>query len=117
MSDVVITEAVRSAIGKRNGSLSLMDSVELLGDVQAGLIARTRIDPSEVGHVLAGCINQLGNQAANVARNAWLGAGLPLEVPAATVQSQCGSSQEAHTLAPPMGGSGLADVATASRGE
>jgi acetyl-CoA C-acetyltransferase len=113
MSDVVIIEAVRSAIGKRNGSLSLMDSVELLGDVQAGLIARSGIDPSEVGHVLAGCINQLGNQAANVARNAWLGAGLPLEVPAATIQSQCGSSQEAHTLAHAMVGSGLADVAIA----
>jgi acetyl-CoA C-acetyltransferase len=113
MSDVVIIEAVRSAIGKRNGSLSLMDSVELLGDVQAGLIARTGIDPSQVGHVLGGCINQLGNQAANITRNAWLGAGLPLEVPAATIQSQCGSSQEAHTLAHAMVASGLADVAVA----
>ncbi|MGD9793578.1 MAG: steroid 3-ketoacyl-CoA thiolase, partial [Acidimicrobiia bacterium] len=99
MSEVVIIEGVRSAIGKRNGSLSHMDPVELLGDVQAGLIERTGIDPMVVGHVLGGCINQIGNQAANVVRNAWLGAGLPHEVPAATVQSQCGSSQEAHTLA------------------
>ncbi|MGD9704887.1 MAG: acetyl-CoA C-acyltransferase [Acidimicrobiia bacterium] len=113
MSDVVIIEAVRSAIGKRSGSLSLIDPVELLGDVQAGLIAQTGIDPGDVGHVLGGCINQLGNQAANVTRNAWLGAGLPLEVPAATVQSQCGSSQEAHTLAHAMVASGLADVAVA----
>ncbi|MGD9793813.1 MAG: steroid 3-ketoacyl-CoA thiolase [Acidimicrobiia bacterium] len=113
MAEVVIVEAVRSAIGKRNGGLSLMDPVELLGDVQKGLIDRAGIDPLEVGHVLGGCINQLGNQAANVVRNAWLGAGLPLEVPAATVQSQCGSSQEAHTLAHAMVGSGLVDVAVA----
>ncbi|MGD9796286.1 MAG: acetyl-CoA C-acyltransferase, partial [Acidimicrobiia bacterium] len=87
--------------------------VELLGDVQAGLIERTGIDPMVVGHVLGGCITQIGNQAANVVRNAWLGAGLPLEVPAATVQSQCGSSQEAHTLAHAMVKSGLVDVAIA----
>jgi acetyl-CoA C-acetyltransferase len=111
MSEVVIVEAVRSAVGKRNGGLSLMDPVELLGDVLRGLIERSGIDPLDVGHLLGGCINQLGNQAANVTRNAWLGAGLPLEVPAATVQSQCGSSQEAHTLAHAMVASGLADVA------
>lgn len=113
MSEVVIIEAVRSAIGKRNGSLSLMDPVELLGDVQAGLLTRTGIDPSEVGHVIGGCINQVGNQAANIARNAWLGAGFPYEVPAATVLSQCGSSQEAHTLAHGMAAGGLADVVVA----
>jgi acetyl-CoA C-acetyltransferase len=113
MREVVIIDAVRSAIGKRNGSLSNIDAVELLGDVQAGLLRRTGIDPERVDHVLGGCINQIGNQAANVTRNAWLGAGLPLTVPAATVQSQCGSSQEAHTLAHAMVAGGLADVTVA----
>jgi len=113
MSDVVIIDAVRSAIGKRNASLSTMNPVELLGDVLTGLIDRTGIDPAAVGHVLGGCVNQLGTQSGNVVRNAWLGARLPLEVPGATIHSQCGSSQEAHTLAHAMVAGGLADVAIA----
>ncbi|MCU1346930.1 MAG: putative acetyl-CoA acyltransferase [Acidimicrobiia bacterium] len=113
MPDVVIIDAVRSAVGKRHASLSTMNPVELLGDVITGLIERTGIDPSEVGHVIGGCVNQLGTQSGNVIRNAWLGAGLPLEVPAATIQTQCGSSHEAHTLSHGMVAGGLVDVAIA----
>lgn len=113
MSDVVIIDAVRSAVGKRHAGLSNMNPVELLGDVLTGLVSRTGIDPMEVGHVLGGCVNQLGTQSNNIARNAWLGARLPLEVPAATIQTQCGSSQEAHTLAHGMVAGGLVDVAIA----
>jgi acetyl-CoA C-acetyltransferase len=113
MTDVVIVDAVRSAVGKRNGALSHKDATELLGDVLAGLLARTGTDPAEVGHVLGGCVNQLGVQASNVTRNAWLGAGLPLEVPAVTVNVQCGSAQEATMLGHGLVAGGLVDVAIA----
>jgi len=111
MTEVVIIDAARSAVGKRRGSLSRTYSTELLGDVLAGLVARTGIDPMDVGHVLGGCVHQMGMQAANVVRNAWLCAGLPLEVPAATVNTQCGSSQEAATLAHGLLAGGLVEVA------
>jgi len=113
MSEVVIVDAVRSAIGKRNGSLSQIHANDLLGTVLAGLVERTGIDPATVGHVVGGCVGQFGMQASNVVRNAWLTGGLPLSVPSVTVNSQCGSSQEALTLATGMVGSGLVDVAVA----
>jgi acetyl-CoA C-acetyltransferase len=113
MTDVVIIDAVRSAVGKRNGALAHKYATELLGDVLVGLVERSGIDPMTVGHVLGGCVNQLGMQTSNVARNAWLGARLPLEVPAVTVNTQCGSSQEATTLAHALLAGGLVDVAIA----
>ena len=76
MREVVIVDAVRSAVGKRGGSLSQMPATELLGDVLVGLFDRNDFDPSEVGHVIGGCVQQLGSQASNVVRNAWLAAGL-----------------------------------------
>ena len=72
MSDVVIVEAVRSALGRRNGGLSSMHSVDLLAAVQAELFTRSGIDPSLVGQVVGGCVGQVGMQAMNVTRNAWL---------------------------------------------
>ena len=75
MRDVVIVEAVRSPIGKRNGELSSMHSINLLGDVQKALIERSGIDPREVGQVVGGCVGQVGMQTMNTARNAWLAAG------------------------------------------
>jgi len=113
MGEVVIVEAVRSAVGKRNGALSKLHAAELLGDVQAALVQRTGIDPAAVGHVIGGCVGQVGMQASNVTRQAWLGAGLPLEVPSVTVNTQCGSSQEAVTLGHAMVASGLADLVVA----
>jgi acetyl-CoA C-acetyltransferase len=110
MSEVVIVEAVRSPIGKRNGGLSKKYATELLGDVLGQLLDRAGVDPASVDQVLGGCVNQLGMQASNVVRNAWLGAGLPLEVPAATVNTQCGSSQEATRLAHGLVAGGLADI-------
>src|SRR5579859_967943 len=113
MGDVVIVGAVRSAIGKRNGALSKMYATELLGEVLRAVVERSDVDPACVGQVLGGCVNQLGMQASNVTRNAWLGARLPLEVPAATVNAQCGSSQEGHMLAHGLVAGGLVDVAIA----
>ncbi len=109
--DVVIVDAVRSPVGKRNGELSTMQSINLLGDVQKALFDRTGMDPSEVGQVLGGCVGQVGMQTMNVARNAWLAAGLPLEVGATTMDNQCGSSQQATSLAYAMIKAGVVDSA------
>ncbi len=109
--EVVIVEAVRSPLGKRNGALAAMHSIDLLGLVQAEAIRRAGIDPMEVGQVVGGCVGQVGMQTMNVTRNAWLAAGLPLEVPATTVDTQCGSSQQATNLAYALIASGVVDVA------
>jgi acetyl-CoA C-acetyltransferase len=111
MRDVVIVEAVRSPFGKRGGGLSTTHSVELLGTVQGALLERAGIDPLEVGQVVGGCIDQVGMQAMNVTRNAWLTQGLPIDVAATTVDAQCGSSQQATNLAYALVASGVVDVA------
>jgi acetyl-CoA C-acetyltransferase len=111
--DIVIVEAVRSPIGRRNGSMSGFHSADLLGMVQGALLERSGIDPAAVDQVIGGCIGQVGQQAFNIGRTAWLTAGLPVSVPATTVDSQCGSSQQALTLAHGLIGSGLIDVAVA----
>src|ERR1700730_2023936 len=110
MVEVVVVDAVRSAIGKRNGTLAAMPATELLGDVLLGLMARNDVDPASVGRVVGGCVQQIGYQSGNVTRNAWLAAGFPLEVPAVTVNTQCGSSQEGLTLAHSLIASGFVDV-------
>ncbi len=111
MNDVVIVEAVRSPLGRRNGGLSTCHSIDVLGKVQAELFARSGMDPREVGQVIGGCVGQVGMQTMNVARNAWLSAGLPLEVAATTVDTQCGSSQQATNLAYSLVASGVVDCA------
>lgn len=113
MRDVVVVEAVRTPIGKRGGGLSTMHSADLLGVAQTALIERAGLDPSEVGQVVGGCISQVGMQAFNVTRTAWLAAGLPTGVAATTVDSQCGSSQQATSIATSFIASGVVDVAVA----
>jgi acetyl-CoA C-acetyltransferase len=113
MSEVVIVEAVRSPIGRRGGGLSSLHSADLLAAVQTALIERSGIDPAEVGQVVGGCVSQVGMQGFNVTRTAWLTAGMPIEVPATTVDSQCGSSQQATNLATTLVASGTVDVAIA----
>ena len=81
--------------------------------MQTALIARSGIDPAEVGQVVGGCVSQVGEQSFNVTRTAWLSAGLPLETAATTVDTQCGSSQQATNLATSLIGSGVVDVAVA----
>ncbi len=109
--EVVIVDAVRSPVGKRNGELSSMHSIDLLGDVQKALFERTGMDPADVGQVVGGCVGQVGMQSLNVTRNAWLAAGLPLEVAATTVDAQCGSSQQATNLAYSLVKSGVVESA------
>ena len=109
--EVVIVDAVRSPVGRRNGELSSMHSISLLGDVQKALFDRTGMDAGQVGQVVGGCVGQVGMQGMNVARNAWLAAGLPIEVAATTVDAQCGSSQQATNLAYSLVKSGAVDSA------
>jgi acetyl-CoA C-acetyltransferase len=113
MREVVIVEAVRSPIGKRNGGLSTVHPAELLSQVQREVVTRSGIDPSLVEQVVGGCVSQVGEQSFNITRTAWLAAGLPLETAATTVDTQCGSSQQATNLATALVGSGVVDVAVA----
>jgi acetyl-CoA C-acetyltransferase len=113
MADVVIVEAVRSPVGRRNGGLATMHSIDLLAAVQREVIERSGIDPLEVGQVVGGCVGQVGMQTGNVTRTAWLNAGLPIEVAATTVDTQCGSSQQATNLAYALVASGVVDAAVA----
>jgi acetyl-CoA C-acetyltransferase len=97
----------------RNGGLSTMHPADLLAAVQPPLVERTGIDPAEVGQVVGGCVSQVGEQTFNIARTAWLTAGLPLSVAATTVDTQCGSSQQATNLATALVAAGVVDVAVA----
>jgi acetyl-CoA C-acetyltransferase len=110
---VVIVDALRTPIGRRNGGLSTLHPAEVLARVQSALVERSGIDPHEIGQVVGGCVSQVGEQSFNVTRTAWLSAGLPLEVAATTVDTQCGSSQQATNLATSLIGSGAVDVAVA----
>ncbi|MFB9838276.1 thiolase family protein [Actinoallomurus acaciae] len=97
MRDAVIVEAVRTPIGKGRptGTLASVHPVELLAHTLRTLIGRSGIDPQLVDDVIGGCVDQVGEQAMNTTRNAWLSAGFPDSVPATTVDRQCGSSQQA----------------------
>src|SRR5918995_4141627 len=113
MSDVVIVETVRTPIGRRNGGLATVHPADLLATVQTEVVRRAGIDPAEVGQVVTGCVSQVGEQSFNVGRTAWLSAGLPLTTAATTIDTQCGSSQQATNLAASLVGSGVVDVAVA----
>ena len=97
--EAVIVEAVRTPLGKRNGKLSGWHPVDLLAEVLNETVARSSIDATLVDDVICGCVSQVGEQSLNVGRNAWLAADLPEEVPATTVDRQCGSSQQAAHFA------------------
>src|SRR5690606_6904989 len=107
VADVFLVEAVRTPLGRRGGGLSTVHPADLLGIVQKAVLERAGLDPAAVDQVVGGCVSQVGEQAFNIARTAWLAAGLPLEVAATTVDSQCGSSQQATTLATGLIGAGL----------
>ena len=94
MAEAVIVEAVRSAVGKRNGGLSGVHPAELSAQVLNGLAQRAGIDPEIVDDVIWGCVMQAGEQALDIARTAVLTAGWPETIPGVTVDRQCGSSQQ-----------------------
>jgi acetyl-CoA acyltransferase len=99
MTDALVIDAVRTPIGRRKGMLSEWHPADLLSEVLAAVVERAGIDPAEVDDVVVGCLDQVGEQSCNIARNAVLGAGFPETVPATTVDRQCGSSQQAAHFA------------------
>ncbi|MFM9043639.1 MAG: thiolase family protein, partial [bacterium] len=112
--EVVIVEAARTPIGRghpEKGYYKDLHPSNLLAKTYTGVIERAGIDPAEVEDVSAGCVGQFGEQGLNIARNAWLEAGLPIETPAATVDRQCGSAQQAVNYAAAMIASGVHDAA------
>ncbi len=113
MREVYIIEAVRTPIGRRAGGLSTVHPADLLGAVQKAAVDRSGIDPRQVGQIIGGCVSQVAEQSFNIARTAWLSQGLPLEVPSTTIDSQCGSSQQATTLGAGLVAGGLEDVVLA----
>src|SRR5450755_3309233 len=93
--EAYIIGAVRTPVGRRNGGLAQVHPVDLAAHVLTELIARTGADPAAVDDVIMGCVSQIGPQSIDIARNAWLSAGLPESVPGVTIDRQCGSSQQA----------------------
>ena len=114
MRDAVIVGAVRSPVGKKNGKLSKTHPTDLLGAVLRALLDRTGVDPSLVDDVIGGCVTQTGAQGVNVTRNAWIAAGLPWDVPATTVDRQCGSAMQAIAFGAAGVQAGHYDVVIAS---
>jgi acetyl-CoA acetyltransferase family protein len=114
MTDAYIVDAVRSPIGKRNGSLSEIRADELAAQVLNGLVARLDVEPGEIEDVQMGCVTQVGEQALNVGRGAVLVAGWPETVTATTVDRQCGSSLQAAFNGASAIGAGHLDVVVAA---
>src|ERR1700758_1832811 len=111
--DAVIVDAVRTPVGKRNGSLAGIHAVDLSAHVLNALVARSDLDPAVVDDVIWGCVQQVGQQGLNVARMAVLAAGWPESVPATTVDRQCGSSQQSIHFAAQGVIAGAYDVSVA----
>lgn len=113
MGEAYIVDAVRTAVGKRNGGLSGVHPVDLGAAAWRGLFDRNDVDPGAVTDVIAGCVDAIGGQAGNIARLSWLAAGFPEEVPGVTVDRQCGSSQQAISFGAQAIMSGTADMIVA----
>jgi acetyl-CoA acyltransferase len=113
MREAVIVEAVRSPFGRRNGKLKDFHPVVLGSMLLKEIVGRAGIEPGQVDDVVFGCVGQAGEQSLNIARNSWLAAGFPVEVPGTTVDRQCGSSQQAIHFAANLIQSGVADVTIA----
>lgn len=111
--EAVIVEAVRTPVGKRNGSLADIHPADLSAHILTELVARTGIDPGDVEDVIWGCVGQIGDQSGNIGRYALLAAGWPETVPATTVNRACGSSQQALDFAAQAVLSGQYDMVVA----
>jgi acetyl-CoA acyltransferase len=117
MNEVVIIDAVRTPIGRghvEKGYFKDIHPADLLGLTYTEILDRSGLDPKEVEYVIAGCVQQLGEQSMNVARNAWLQEGLPLEASASTIDLQCGSAQQAVSVGAALIASGIHDVVIGS---
>ena len=114
MSQAYIVGAVRTPVGRRNGGLAPVHPVDLGAHVLTELVSRTGIDPAAVDDVIMGCVSQIGPQSIDIARNAWLSAGMPESVPGVTIDRQCGSSQQAVHFAAQGVLSGTQDLVIAA---
>jgi acetyl-CoA C-acetyltransferase len=114
VAQAYIAGAVRTPIGKRRGGLAGVHPVDLAAHVLRELMERTGADPAAVDDVIMGCVSQVGPQAIDIARNAWLSAGLPEQVPGVTIDRQCGSSQQAVHFAAQAVMSGTQDLVVAA---
>ncbi len=114
MSEAYIVGAVRTPVGRRNGGLSSVHPADLAAHVLKELLDRTGVDPEAVEDVVMGCVSQAGPQALDIARTAWLSAGLPESVPGVTIDRQCGSSQQAVHFAAQGVMSGTQDLVIAA---
>src|SRR6476469_9815182 len=113
MPEAYIVDAVRTPVGKRGGALAGAHSADLAAHSISALMSRTGVDPGAVDDVILGCCDTIGSQAGDVARTAWLVAGLPDHVPGVTVDRQCGSSQQAVHFAAQGVMSGTQDLVVA----
>ena len=113
MAEAYLVDAVRTPVGRRRGGLAGVHPADLGAHVLTALMERTGIDPHAVDDVILGCVDTIGPQAGDIARTAWLAAGLPEEVPGVTVDRQCGSSQQAVHFAAQAVLSGTADLVVA----
>ncbi len=114
MAEAFIVGAVRTPVGKRNGGLSGINPVDLAAHALTELITRTGAAPGAVDDVIMGCVSQIGPQSLDIARQAWLSAGLPEHVPGVTIDRQCGSSQQAVHFAAQAVLSGTQDLVIAA---
>ncbi len=110
MRSVNIIGAARSVLGRKGKGLAGVHPVDLLGATQTATLERAGVDAKEIGQIVGGCVAQVGEQTFNIARLAWLSQGHPMEVAATTVDAQCGSAQQAASLAAALVGSGQEDV-------
>ncbi len=110
MAEAYIIDAVRTPVGKRGGGLSAVHPADLGAHVLNGIFERVGVDPAAVEDVYFGCVDAIGPQAGDIARTAWLAAGLPEEIPGTTIDRQCGSSQQAVHFAAQAVMSGTADL-------
>jgi acetyl-CoA C-acetyltransferase len=113
LRDAYVIDAVRTPVGKRNGALAAVHPADLGAAALRGLLDRNTIDPAVVDDVIVGCVDNVGPQAGNIGRTAWLTAGYPEEVPGVTVDRQCGSSQQAINFGAQAIMSGTAEVIVA----
>jgi acetyl-CoA C-acetyltransferase len=113
MAEAFIVDAVRTPVGRRGGGLAGVHPADLAAHVISALVRRTGVDPVAVDDVILGCVDTIGPQAGDIARTAWLAAGLPEAVPGVTVDRQCGSSQQAVHFAAQAVLSGTADLVVA----
>ncbi len=110
MADAYVIDAVRTAVGKRNGSLAGIHPIDLGVRAFQGIVDRTGVDPAAIDDAIVGCVDAIGGQAGNIGRLTWLAAGYPEDVPGVTVDRQCGSSQQAISFGAQAIMAGTADL-------